>query len=766
MKRKMNYLFLTVIFTLLLCGCSSAANGEQEIDTSTDRADEPYFNGSGSADDEPEIDASAISSLGGRDNSLNAYSATLNVPLQVENPEGSMAGGGEKLFMGVSRACYFKKHVFDVERLKDCWDELAYVTDEGEKGAICFDYENQLWDVGFAAGTNHYVALDYEMQADGEEYQYFLTERDENQESLRKFLLDFLRGSDLSAVIMSLSDFAVDASGVVHIMRQTGEEMQYLLISPEGELLAEYILEEGYIMRLVPLYDGRVALWTVTGPGDEEQSMRMTLQCMDQEAGKPILLASSEQEFYCFTLLDENTTLCANETGVYRGDLFGNNLEPLYLWGDHGLTVFGVSAIQADAEGKIALIYESSEGYNYLCMEPTSGEVEIQEITLAVSPARMSLYQNVVAAFNKQYPSCHIVLKDDYDRTVLLTELTAGKGPVLIDTLLTGFEEQEKLWEPLDSILEQQGIMEELQPSVLELGRINGTLYGVATNFRLRTLVIGDSDLKNWDYDAFLQCVEDRPDLEAIFNLYGGDYGTYFIMNFISHGIDDNFLFDAATGKMNFDSSDFRRALELAKKYCVREEAVRPGRSLLEGKVLCNELNISRPEQLALYRVCYGENANYIGYPARDGAAHFVESGNSLLAIRRTATKEEKELAGAFISLCLSYEGQLLASKDLNFGLSVRKDVLEEQIAAMDKDTVAYVAYFDEFRLGDDLNIERDRETLLDLIGKARPMKYFPVELRNIFFEELEQYFSGDITEDMVISHLESRVGLYLEERK
>lgn len=741
MKRKMNYLVLTVIFTLLLCGCSGSAESGQESDVLT------------------------ISSLDERDNSLHVYSATLNAPLRVENPEGSIAGGGMKLFMGVSRACYFKKHVYDVERLKDCWDELAYVTDAGEKGAICFDFENQLWDVGFAAGTNHYVALDYEIQADGEEYQYFFTERDDNQEVLRKFPLNFLRGSDLSEVIMSLSDFAVDASGVVHIMRRTGEERQYLLISPEGELLAEYILEEGYIMRLVPLYDGHVALWTVTWPSGEEQGIRMTLQCMNQEAEKPILLATSEQEFYCFTLLDENTTLCANETGVYCGDLSGNNLEPLYLWVDHGLTVFGVSAIRADAEGKIALIYKDSEGYNYLCMEPTE-EVEIQEITLAVSPARMSLYQNVVAAFNKQYPSCHIVLKDDYDRTVLLTELTAGKGPVLIDTLLTGFEEQEKLWEPLDNILERQGIMEELQPSVLELGRINGTVYGVATDFSLRTLVTGDLDLKDWDYDTFLQCVEDRPDLEAIFNLYGGDYGTYFIMNFISHGIDDNYLFDAATGKMNFDSGDFRRALELAKKYCVREEGVRPGRSLLEGKVLCNVLSITRPEQLALYRVCYGENANYIGYPARDGAAHFVDSGNSLLAIRRTATEEEKELAGAFISLCLSYEGQLLASKDLNFDLSVRKDVLEEQIAAMDKDTVAYVAYFDEFRLGDDLNIERDRETLLDLIGKARPMKYFPVELQNILFEELEPYFSGAITEDMVISHLESRVGLYLEERK
>lgn len=478
-----------------------------------------------------------------------------------------------------------------------------------------------------------------------------------------------------------------------------------------------------------------------------------------------MLLAAPEQDYYCYTLFDESTLLYANETGVYRSELSGKNQDLLYQWVNHGITVFGVSAMQADEEGKIALIYKSAENYNYLCLEPTAGEVAIQEITMAVAPNRMSVYRPIVAEFNKQYPSCHIELKSDYDSTALLTELIAGKGPVLVDTFLTGFEEQEKLWEPLDTVMEQLGITEELQPSALELGKINGTLYGIVTDFSLRTLVTGEPALKDWDYDVFLQCVEDRPELEAIFNLYGGDYGTYFIMNFISHGMDDNYLLDAAAGTMNFDSSGFRRALELAKKYCVREDAVSPGRSLLEGKVLCNELTVNRPEDLALYRVCYGENANYIGYPAKDGAAHFVESGGSPLSIRRTATKEEKEMATAFISLCLSYEGQLQAAKDVNFGLSVRKDVLEEQIAAMNENTIVSASGFGEIILGDNLNIELDRKTLLDMIDRARPRRYFPTELRNILSEELEQYFSGAITEDMLIDNLESRVGLYLGEK-
>lgn len=763
MKKIISYVLLTIILVLQLSGCNAdekEASGIPNME-GTQGADRQNSE-EGPADQEGVLDASAILNTRGQDNSLDAYSAAVNIPLRVENPAKAIAGGGEKKFLGSYRAYYFTKHLF--ENVDECWDELSFVTAEGKVGSESFDRENQLWYVGPVAGTDHYVTFDAVAQEGDENHRYFLTQRDENHEALGEFPLDFLNGSGFSEVIMGLSSFAVDLSGMVHFVWQMGEGQQYLLVSSTGEILAEYIPEDGYIYELVPLYDGRVAFW-VTKQGAGDQLPQTSLQYMDAKVGRPVLLAAPEKKVYCFTLFDENILLYADQEGVYRSGLSGNNPELLYRWSNHGIAVQGVSAMQADEEGRIALLYKDFENYNYLYLKPTTQEVEILEITLAVSPWRMSIYQRMVVEFNKQYPSCHIELKSDYDKTALLTELIAGKGPVLVDTFLTGFEEQEKLWEPLDTVMEQLDVMEELLLSTMEMGKINETLYGIVTDFSLRTLVTGNPDLKDWDYDTFLQCVEDQPDLEAIFNLYGGDYGSYFIMSILSHGIDDTYLLDAEAGTMNFDSSEFRRALEMAKKYCVREEAVSPGSSMLEGKVLCNELSIHKPEELALYRVCYGEDANYIGYPTKDGAAHFMESGGSPLAIRSTATEEEKEAAVAFISLCLSYEGQSLAAKNLDFGLSVRRDVLEEQIAAMNESTEAFVAGFGQITLGNDLNIKLDGRTLLDMIDRARPLRYFPVELRNIMYEELGQYFSGAITEDTVIDRLESRVGLYLGER-
>ena len=59
-----------------------------------------------------------ISDLGIRDNSLDAYSAAANAPLLLESPADAISGGGERAFLGASRAYRFKKHLF--ENVDEC----------------------------------------------------------------------------------------------------------------------------------------------------------------------------------------------------------------------------------------------------------------------------------------------------------------------------------------------------------------------------------------------------------------------------------------------------------------------------------------------------------------------------------------------------------------------------------------------------------------------------------------------------------------------
>ena len=163
----------------------------------------------------------------------------------------------------------------------------------------------------------------------------------------------------------------------------------------------------------------------------------------------------------------------------------------------------------------------------------------------------------------------------------------------------------------------------------------------------------------------------------------------------------------------------------------------------------------------------YGNKAHYIGYPTKDGASHLILT-QAPLAIRRMASEEEKLVAYAFLDFCLSYEGQHRATKISDFFMSVRKDVLEEELTdLMDERVFLTMPGSDKSApIKDYVDIEQDGKTLHELFDHARPWGVLPGELYSILEEELEQYFAGAITEDMLIDHLENRVGLFFKERK
>lgn len=745
MKKFISYLLLTAMLALGLGGCGKP----EEAPPDASDAERPS---------DIAVDTDSL----GRDNSLDVYSAAVHTPLVAEEPADAVWGGTSMFFLGAGRAYFYTRYW--LEAAQKGLDELSFVTTDEEKGSRRFDHENRLFGIGPVAGTDHYIGFGFAASEDGENLRYFLTERDENHETVKKIPLDFLTSPADSYVLPSY--LAADGSGRVHLVYQPeGLGQQYLLVSPEGELL----FSTGSDMAgLVPLWDGRIAFWQVSR-GSGGSHMVTSLRCMDGETGKLETLASLEDSVDYVTLFDENTLLYANREGIYRSSLSGENPELLYRWINHGISrPERISALQADAEGNIALIYKDSENNNYLRLKPTTEQVEICTITLAAGWIA-DKYMEVVTEFNKRYPRWHIEIMGDYDKTALLTQLGAGDGPVLIDAGMLGFEGLEKLWEPLEAVLEQLGVAEELVPSVLELGKINGVQYGVAPDFYLSTLVTANQDLEEWDYGAFLQCIRDSPNLEAVFDIYGGgNFGTYLIVSFLTNGLDDAYFWDAEAGTTNFDSSEFRQALELANRYCAPKEKVPVDRALLGESVLCNRIRIDAPEEVAGIRIYCGEDGNNIGYPSKDGSVYYMES-NSLMAIRRTATAEEKEIAIAFLDLLLSYEGQKLMAKGFNYGMSVRLDMLEEQIAAMGKSTRVVLGEPGNsvsFALGNQLDVDLDRETLMHLIETAQPKKYFPEELNDILWEELEQYFSGDITEDMLIDHLENRVGLYLNENR
>ena len=756
MGRKVLCALLTAVLSLQLCGC-----GDGEFPFLDNRKEE-----STEASDSfvSSLDASDIAALSLKDNSLDAYSAVLNTPLRVDSPKGAMKGGLVSIYLGNSRAFYLKKHLS--ENSSENWDELSIVTEEGKSWSerwnwgVNWDWNSQMWEMGGISGKDHILGRTI-AYLDGVGYQNRLIEMDEDMNILREISVEFLDGEQIEGI----NQLVADKEGYIHFSLSRDDKRHYCVLSSDGALLADYSMDD-FAAELVSLYDGRIAVAT---EAEEGRWVLLILNMASRALEQLVVLDKSPSgKGVCFllTLFDENTLLWADNDGIYRSDLQGNVFEPLYLWKNHGMMVSGIDDLRILEEGRISLIYSSNGERSYLCLEPTTEEVEIRRITLAVSPQMESVYNNMATEFNKRYPACHIDVKSNYDETALLTELIAGKGPVLVDTSLTGFATQERLWEPLDEIIRQMGLTEELQSAALELGKINGTQYGVVKDFYLETVVIDNQELKSWDYDTFLQCILDVPGVEAVFNSYSLEQdGFRFVSDFFVHGMEDSYLFDAESGSTSFDSKNFRNILKLAKEYCVRKEMVPPGNLLPQGNVLCNTLNIHKPEQIALYRLYYGENINYIGYPVGEGYGNYINS-SAPLAIRRTASTEDKVAACIFLQMILSYECQKKAADDVNFSLSVRKDVLEEQINSVDENSIPTALGFDQIRLGEEVNNALDAKILYSLLDKSQPYRELPQELNSILYEELQQYFYGTISEDAVIEHLKNRVGLYLKEQQ
>lgn len=773
MKRTISLLFLCILITAFTCGCGVGNSGDQGSTEENRGTLQENLQATGEQQGTSEagnfFEEVLLEEEPWHDNSLDAYSAVASFSLKPQ--EVGMTGGAIEYALANSAGAVFKKHIFLSP--EECWDELKTVTDRGEEDSVRLsfreDTHNQAWGLGSIAGSDHFMMWDFGA-AEAEERTCQFFEVDGQQQIVRRIPLDFLAGDgsespcqikvdqegNIHFTTMSLSSVPASDSGV--------SKTYYIVVNAEGELLTKRDCE-GRNAELVFLYDGRVGL--CSQPEDAQgTSSGSRLEYFDAETGKTMLLVESSWSIrdYYYTLWNENTLLYADNKGLHFADLSGNNTGDLYIWSNHGIRFSEVEELTIREDGRINLIYtDQNRDGSLLCLEPTREQVEIQKIVFAVSPYKKDIFYPTVVEFNKKYPSYHIDLKTDYDRTALLTELSAGKGPVLIDTSLTGFEGNRKLWTSLEGLFAGEKWEEALIPKAMEMGEIDGTLYGAVHSFGLQTVVIAEDQPTDWDYQAFLDKIEGSPSIEAIYNTQNSPW--VFMYYFLIHGLEDNYLLDAESGKTYFDSDEFRRVLRLSMKYCTEKEFVESVKPMLEGKVLCNIIEVRRPELIDMYRYYYGKDANYIGFPAKEGSAHYIY-GNNPVTIRFTATDEEKRVAGTFLRLLLSQEGQSECLREPNFWMSVRWDVLEEQIAMMDERSYPSVYGFDQVFLKDeDYDREYDTRFLQEMLEKAQPKKGFPEELNAILMEEIEAYTAGGITEDQLIERLTGRVELYLAEQ-
>lgn len=530
---------------------------------------------------------------------------------------------------------------------------------------------------------------------------------------------------------------------------------------PEGnKIAAEDGFGEGGSVTLTAFPDGTVGVFrgfdSFKGGGIVTSGK---LYKPDLQGGESILLAERKENTYFLTCFDEDTLLYADEKGIYRSDYDLQNAEALYLWENHGLNVSDVSRMSAEPDGSIDVIIRAAEGRQYyLHLNPTPEGIETMEIKFAVSKWNRQQYLESVYRFNREHPAYLITMEVYEEEAKLLTELTAGKGPVLVDTDVIAFTANKKLWEPMDDKLAEWGLQEQLLEKPLLGGQIDGEQYGMVFAWDMYSFLTNCYEAESWDYEAFMAYVRENGIQEKI---YPEQDPQSFLKLFFLRSLEDSYFVDAAEGRAHFDSEEFAEAAGMAKELVGEDRPINMSSiipKIRSGKYLGDIAYLNSIERIVYYWEIYGKDVNFVGFPGREGSCHFIRTREPV-AVRRSASEEEKQAAFWFLSEMLGKEAQ----QSVGGGLySVRKDVFEEQLEEP-KDAGGYLIG------GETVTVSGDwaaaKEELLSIYEKSVPVPAMPKSMDAVIFEELAGYFDEAKSMEDAAEIIQNRVQLYLDER-
>ena len=569
-----------------------------------------------------------------------------------------------------------------------------------------------------------------------------------------------------------------------------GENRYFLLKTDlEGNTLevSEPFPEEGYPWNLdfrdntksFWLPDGRIILSRYDGEGQ-----RTILTRLDEE-GKEFPLGELPGDYVNSLLADgENTFYYQGGNSLVRWDMEKNTREELFGMYENGVD-FGAEAsgLIRNQQGEILLCsLQEGKGTLYvLTDEELPWKEQIRLVSLE-GEAGISYFRRRVAGFKQNGGEIPIALelenRPEYQRDYrdrIMAEMAAGKGPDILyvngnDMML--LQEKGALCDLSDMIPEET--KDVLIPGALGLGTVDGQLVGLVLAVEFRTMAtsfeVWEGD--GWNLEELMGVLESREDWKCPFLRNGFQAGGYDILCGLLFHDESSFL-DLEQGSCRFDSPEFVRLLELCKKYGAtgtNKERMDEDQCLAlmrEGEVV---IEVASSEKgLAGYSIVMqglGEEGHVVGFPTEEGSGSYVTSYSYgyLVVNAQTAYKEE---IGKFFSLLLDYDNQLETD-----GKSVRMDVIRDSVYYNPQTERYELLCFSNIgnKVSKELALKPDGSTyleeFLDFVESCQPVPNIPVQIRIIVYEEALPFFEGSKGAVETAEAIQSRVQLYLDERK
>ncbi len=398
--------------------------------------------------------------------------------------------------------------------------------------------------------------------------------------------------------------------------------------------------------------------------------------------------------------------------------------------------------------------------------------------------------REAIDEFNRTHEDVQIEVRDypdeegKEDKTRLLAEIIAGKGPDIIDM---GYDKDAFTTIMPYRRMAQAGYLEDLWPYVEndpELGRdalleaplkaaeVDGGLYIAFRAVRISTLVGAESvvgDRTSWTLEELMEAFASMPPDSTILDYL---FSRSSVFTYIACMCLDDYV-DWETGECNFDSESFRTLVEFVASFpekspfdqidgsdfkAVMELNREAAERRLSGKQMLEAAMLGKLEELLYLDLEFGGKAACVGYPVGDGSvgSSFFIAGRSLAI---SSTCRNKEAAWDFIRQTYLPTGKReplgpipINLKDYEMSKNCRKAVEREDGFGLGVKFEPRSATAEEEQRYENLINSIDK---IDLCDKT---------VFDLVEECLGPYFAGDKTLDETVEMIQNRVGLYISE--
>lgn len=429
--------------------------------------------------------------------------------------------------------------------------------------------------------------------------------------------------------------------------------------------------------------------------------------------------------------------------------------EELFLWMDSDINGYCVTNLYLLEDGRLCATVEDwmNDDRGIVALERTKAEQapKREELVLATVDGGSDL-ATMAVKFNRGNSRYHLTVKSYESLTDLYNAILIKEPMDLID--LSGINVQKLanrgLFEDLTSYVDQSKVFgrSDFVNGILDAYTVDNTLVGIPAEFMIRTVVGNGGQMDNkagLTLDELYSIENRNPRAKAFDGVTKEEILQYLMM------FNEDAFIDWDTGICHFDTEEFKSLLEYVSQF---PDSVASGREeeslsskIKKGEVLFAVAELY-PSILRDYVKMFGGDAACVGFPTTDGKGGHLLISSDAYAI--ATVSEHKESAWQFIEETLTQEkkGELYVELWFTYP-SLNKKLNEKAEAAIKKDEVTW----------DDVNM------VLKLVQDATP--FFSVEddiIIKIINEEAGAYYSGQKGIDDVVSVIQNRIQLYVNE--